>query len=66
MESLAPTSTAPAPPPPPDPSDSISVAIGKRIDHRAYMLQSEIHRETEKAYLVRSPVGGPDTWLPKS
>jgi hypothetical protein len=66
MASLAPPAVpAPAPPPAAEP-DSLDVAIGGRIDHARYGLQSEIRRETEKAYLVRSPVGGPDCLLPKS
>jgi hypothetical protein len=63
-------SLAPAAPsvlePEPEPTDSLDIAIGQRIDHRSYGLRSEIKRETEKAYLVRSPVSGPDVWLPKS
>jgi hypothetical protein len=47
-------------------TDSLELAIGQRIDHRSYGLRSEIKHETDKAYLVRSPVGGPDVWLPKS
>jgi len=56
----------PAPPPEPDPEDSIDVAIGKRIDSATYGLQAEVHHESEKAWLVTSPVGGPEVWLPKS
>jgi hypothetical protein len=66
---LAPPAQVPPPAPPapePELTDSIDVAIGKRIDHGHYGLQSEIRCETEKAWLVRSPVGGPDVWLPKS
>ena len=63
MASLATPHPAPEPP---APTDSIDIAIGKRIDHARYGLQSEILRQTEKAWLVRSPVGGPDVWLPKS
>jgi len=63
MASLATPQPAPEPP---APTDSIDITIGKRIDHARYGLQSEILRQTEKAWLVRSPVGGPDVWLPKS
>jgi hypothetical protein len=63
MASLAPPQAAPEPS---APTDSIDIAIGKRIDHARYGLQSEILHQTEKAWLVRPPVGGPDVWLPKS
>src|SRR5262249_17361339 len=66
LASLAPTAPSPEPELEPVPTDSLDIAIGKRIDHRSYGLRSEIKHETEKAYLVRSPVGGPDVWLPKT
>jgi hypothetical protein len=56
----------PAAPYEPQLPDSIDIAIGKKIDHARYGLQTEIRRQTERAWLVRSPVGGPDVWLPKS
>jgi hypothetical protein len=51
---------------PPASTDSIDITVGRKINHAAYGLRSEIRRETEKAWLVASPVGGPEIWLPKS
>jgi hypothetical protein len=62
-EALAPPA---AETPAPDPSDSIDVAIGRRIDGDTYGLQAEVHYETDRAWLIASPTGGPEVWLPKS
>jgi hypothetical protein len=52
-------------PPSPAPSASIDVAIGQQMTTTPYGLRSEIRYETERAWLMTSPVGG-ETWLPKS
>jgi hypothetical protein len=65
LASLTPP-TLPGPESESDPTDSLDIAIGKRLDHRSYGLRSEIVHETDKAFKVRSPIGGPDCWLPKS
>jgi hypothetical protein len=47
-------------------SDRIEIAIGKRINFNCYGLRAEVHHETDRAWLVTSPIGGPQIWLPKS
>jgi hypothetical protein len=47
-------------------SDRIEIALGKRINSNAYGLRAEVHHETDRAWLVASPTGGPQVWLPKS
>jgi hypothetical protein len=70
MASLAmpvPAPAASAPAPEPEPTDSIDVAVGQRVTKPpGYGLRSELIRETDKAWCVRSPVGGPNVWIPKS
>jgi hypothetical protein len=47
-------------------SDRIEIAIGKRINFNVYGLRAEVHHETDRTWLVASPTGGPQVWLPKS
>lgn len=62
-----------ASPPPPPPSwheagtfhSDDSRGSGKKISAQDYGLQSYVKRQTDKAWLVRSPKGE-DMWLPKS
>jgi hypothetical protein len=75
-QALAPAT--PEPPParqaqPPEPrfhdvggNADVTVAVGKQISSQVYGLQSEIRRETDLAWLVRSPIDGSDVWIPKS
>jgi hypothetical protein len=62
----APRTQPEAPPTFLDVDDGIGVAVGKRINFATYGLQAAVRYETDKAWLVKSPLGGPDVWLPKS
>ena len=42
------------------------VATGRRVNRETYGLQSFIFRETTKAWLVETPDGADQVWLPKS
>jgi hypothetical protein len=61
-QALAPTAPAQAPPA----FSDVGAAAGRRINSTIYGPQAAIRYETDKAWLVASPVGGPDVWLPKS
>jgi hypothetical protein len=54
-----------APPPMATPSFS-DVATGRRVNRETYGLQSFIFHQTAKAWLVETPDGADQIWLPKS